>query len=81
MYLYAPVTYTARDGRISKLELVFLRGGNIKFIVLPDILKNASVLQKVQQVRAKVVNAATLAGNKSGPKGAAGPAAKKQRKE
>lgn len=46
------VTFTAKDGRISKLENVFLRGGHIKFIVLPDILKNApmfSVVQKLSQ--------------------------------
>lgn len=48
------VTFTARDGRISKLEQVYLRGGQIKFIVLPESLKASSIFKKVQQLsRAK----------------------------
>ena len=35
------VTVTARDGRVTRLEQVFLRGGMIKFVILPEILKNA----------------------------------------
>jgi small nuclear ribonucleoprotein D3 len=44
---------TARNGRVVRLENVFLRGANIKFIVLPDLLKSASVLKKVQGMKAK----------------------------
>ncbi len=44
------MTLTARDGRISKLEQVFLRGGQIRLIVLPDSLKASSVFKKVQQL-------------------------------
>ena len=47
------VTMTSRDGRIQRLEHVFLRGGNIKFIVLPDILKNAPVFKKIAQMKAQ----------------------------
>ena len=46
---------TARDGRIVRLENVFLRGGQIKFIVLPDLLKSAPVLKKIQALKAKKV--------------------------
>ena len=46
---------TAKDGRISRLEDVFLRGGQIKFIVLPDLLKSAPVLKKIQALKAKKV--------------------------
>ena len=49
------VTMTARDGRVSKLEHVFLRGGHIKFLVLPDILKNAPIFKKVNAMRTKKV--------------------------
>lgn len=42
------VTMTARDGRISRLENVFLRGGNIKYIILPELLKSAPILKKIQ---------------------------------
>lgn len=44
---------TARDGRISRLEHVFLRGGQIKYIVLPDSLKSSPVFKKVQALKAK----------------------------
>ncbi|KAJ1422649.1 small nuclear ribonucleoprotein-associated protein D3 [Ochromonadaceae sp. CCMP2298] len=47
------VIMTARNGRVVRLENVFLRGANIKFIVLPDLLKSASVLKKVQGMKAK----------------------------
>ncbi len=45
---------TARDGRVFRLENVFLRGGHIKFIVLPEILKNAPILKKIQGMKKKV---------------------------
>ena len=54
---------TARDGRVFKLENVFLRGGNIKFIILPDVLKHAPVLRKIQGLKAK---AETSSGDKGG---------------
>jgi small nuclear ribonucleoprotein D3 len=44
---------TGRDGRVTKMENVFLRGGQIKFIVLPEMLKNAPIFKKVMQMRAK----------------------------
>eukprot|EP01038_Epipyxis_sp_PR26KG_P003989 gene3989-5713_t len=47
------VTMTARDGRIIRLDNVFLRGGQIKFIVLPELLKSAPILKKIQTLKAK----------------------------
>ncbi|CAN0015063.1 unnamed protein product [Sphacelaria rigidula] len=47
------VTMTARDGRVSKLEQVYLRGSHIKLIVLPDVLKNAPVFKPVQKMKSK----------------------------
>jgi hypothetical protein len=41
------VTHTARNGKVSKLEQVYLRGSHLKFVVLPEILKNAPVFKKV----------------------------------
>lgn len=32
---------------MSKLEQVYLRGSHLKFVVLPEILKNAPVFKKV----------------------------------
>lgn len=67
------VTMTARDGRISRLENVFLRGGNIKYIILPELLKSAPILKKIQGMKTK-----TDGGGGSGPGMGAG--AKKQKK-
>uniref|UniRef100_A0A7S0HZ17 Small nuclear ribonucleoprotein Sm D3 n=1 Tax=Hanusia phi TaxID=3032 RepID=A0A7S0HZ17_9CRYP len=41
------VTMTGRDGSISTLEQVFIRGGLIRFVILPDILKNAPMFKRI----------------------------------
>ena len=41
------VTLTARDGRTSNLEQCFIRGSKIRFMVLPDMLKNAPMFKRV----------------------------------
>lgn len=70
---------TARDGRVCRLENVFLRGGNIKFVVLPEILKSSPILKKVQTIKAKKGDGEPVIGKRPGSKGVA-PAAKKQKK-
>ena len=40
------ITVTARDGRVSQLEQVFIRGSKIRFLILPDMLKNAPMFLK-----------------------------------
>jgi small nuclear ribonucleoprotein D3 len=45
------VTMTARDGRVSRLEQVYLRGSMIRMVILPDILKNAPMFKRVQQLK------------------------------
>jgi len=42
-------TVTARDGRVSQLEQVFIRGSKIRFLILPDMLKNAPMFKKMTQ--------------------------------
>uniref|UniRef100_UPI00358FDCF3 small nuclear ribonucleoprotein Sm D3-like n=1 Tax=Myxine glutinosa TaxID=7769 RepID=UPI00358FDCF3 len=42
------VTVTFRDGRVSQLEHVYIRGSKIRFLVLPDMLKNAPMLKSVK---------------------------------
>lgn len=34
-------TLTGRDGKISKLDFVYIRGSKIRLVILPDMLKNA----------------------------------------
>lgn len=40
------VNVTYRDGRTSNLENVYIRGSKIRFLVLPDMLKNAPMFKK-----------------------------------
>lgn len=45
------VTMTARDGRVSKMENVYIRGSQIKFMILPDLLKHSPLLDKIKQLK------------------------------
>ena len=47
------VTMKARDGKLSKLENVFIRGSRVRYVVLPDLLKQSPMFQKVQQLKAE----------------------------
>lgn len=51
------VLRTARNGRISKLPNVYLRGSSIRFIALPDVLKSAPIFQRVQTQKRKMEEA------------------------
>jgi small nuclear ribonucleoprotein D3 len=35
------ITVTGRDGRVSQLEQVYIRGSMIRFFIVPDMLQNA----------------------------------------
>eukprot|EP00899_Mesostigma_viride_P008936 jgi/Mesvir1/18043/Mv09360-RA.1 len=41
------VTYTARDGRVSQMEHIFVRGSMIRFVIVPDMLKNAPMFKRI----------------------------------
>ena len=51
------VLRTARNGQITKLTNVYLRGSSIRFIALPELLKNAPVFQKVKTMKRKMEQA------------------------
>jgi small nuclear ribonucleoprotein D3 len=40
-------TRTHRDGRVTPLEHVFIRGSTVRLFILPDILANASMFERV----------------------------------
>jgi hypothetical protein len=42
------VTVTARDGRVSQLEQVYIRGSQVRFFIVPDMLKNAPMFKNVK---------------------------------
>jgi small nuclear ribonucleoprotein D3 len=46
------VTMTRHDGRVSKLEHVYLRGSAIRMFVLPDMLRNAPMFKMAASKRA-----------------------------
>lgn len=38
------ITVTARDGRVSHLEQVYIRGSHVRFFIVPDMLRYAQTL-------------------------------------
>lgn len=48
------VVVTQRDGQKTKMELVYVRGSQIKLIILPDILKHSPLFGKVQALKKPV---------------------------
>ncbi|KAL0913325.1 hypothetical protein M5K25_016776 [Dendrobium thyrsiflorum] len=48
------ITYTAKDGKVSQLEHVFIRGSKVRFMVIPDMLKNAPMFKRLDaRIRGK----------------------------
>jgi small nuclear ribonucleoprotein D3 len=54
------VLRTARDGQITKLPSVYLRGSSIRFIALPELLKNAPIFQRVTNMKRRMEQAQQL---------------------
>ena len=40
------VTVTGRDGKVTNLEQVYLRGSQIRYFILPDMLRHAPMFKK-----------------------------------
>ncbi|XP_039269655.1 small nuclear ribonucleoprotein Sm D3-like [Styela clava] len=40
------VTVTYRDGRTAQLQNIYIRGSQVRFMILPDMLKNAPMLKQ-----------------------------------
>lgn len=38
------ITVTARDGRVSHLDQVYIRGSHVRFFIVPDMLRYGSSL-------------------------------------
>ncbi|PNH04408.1 Small nuclear ribonucleoprotein Sm D3 [Tetrabaena socialis] len=41
------VTATGRDGRVSQLSHIFIRGSRVRFFIIPDMLKNAPMFKRI----------------------------------
>jgi small nuclear ribonucleoprotein D3 len=49
--LLANITITYRDGRTAQLEQVYIRGSKIRFLILPDMLKNAPMFKNIKTTK------------------------------
>jgi len=47
------VVRTAKNGQVSKVPTVYLRGSMVRFISLPELLVNAPVFKKVVSLKKK----------------------------
>jgi hypothetical protein len=36
------ITVTARDGRVSHLDQVYIRGSHVRFFIVPDMLRSVN---------------------------------------
>lgn len=52
------ITVTARDGRVSHLDQVYIRGSHVRFFIVPDMLRSVQAL--VYTYTADSVLAATM---------------------
>lgn len=43
------ITVTAREGRVSHVDKIYVRGSHIRLFVVPDMLKNAPMFRQQQQ--------------------------------
>ena len=50
--LLTNITVTYRDGRTAQLEQVYIRGSKIRFLILPDMLKNAPMFKNIKGPKA-----------------------------
>lgn len=53
----ADITVTYRDGRVVQLENVYIRGSKVRFMILPDMLKNAPMFKNIQKGAQKATGA------------------------
>lgn len=41
------VSATGRDGRVTQLAHIYIRGSRVRFIVVPEMLKNAPMFKRI----------------------------------
>ena len=63
------VNITSKDGKQSNLDQVYLRGGQIRFIIVPDMLKNSPMFKKIKN-QTKAAKQANIARGKVRGRGA-----------
>ncbi len=51
------ITVTARDGRVSHLDQVYIRGSHVRFFIVPDMLRLVGFLGWAEQIKASYFRA------------------------
>lgn len=57
------ITVTARDGRVSHLEQVYIRGSHVRFFIVPDMLRYTDFLTNTRWIS----RYANSGGNRNAP--------------
>ena len=57
------VKMTSKDGKVTHLDQLYLRGSQIKFIIVPDMLKNSPMFKKIKN-QTKAAKQANIAKGK-----------------
>lgn len=67
------MTATARDGRVSHLDHVFVRGGRVRMLVVPEMLKHSPMFKRIADLSSsgKAERKAAAAGRGGGKAGGA----------
>lgn len=42
------ITVTARDGRVSHLDQIYIRGSHVRFFIVPDMLRYVSTIELLE---------------------------------
>ncbi|KAI4736823.1 hypothetical protein E4T50_12677 [Aureobasidium sp. EXF-12298] len=58
------ITVTARDGRVSHLDQVYIRGSHVRYFIVPDMLRNAPMFRARNR---RLINATDLTGSAPTP--------------
>lgn len=58
------VVRTAKNGQVSKIPTVYVRGSMVRFISLPELLKNAPIFKKVANLKKKAEAERNVSGTK-----------------
>lgn len=55
------ITVTARDGRVSHLDQVYIRGSHVRFFIVPDMLRYVGLALDYPALRAVVASPSQFA--------------------
>ncbi len=58
------VVRTAKNGQVSKIPTIYVRGSMVRFISLPELLKSAPIFKKVSNLKKKAEAERGFAGQK-----------------